>query len=236
MHSYHSYVSMPEDQNAGLVGPQMTYQRGMMNHTMSTHREIPLLYMHMDEAKSFLAETNAHILRQGHPPVNHNSTHLTLSGMQHHGNQSFWRPQLVNLASAQGFTDAPQFYSMNGWVFANNPTFEMCLNEKVIWYVYGKCTFIFAQSPRSPLTLLVPTAYGSASHVFHMHGNGFQFHGVNKATQGLNDGNMAALYMNATGKGLWQVICHVNNHVAKGMVSNYWVMTDNCPAINPGSS
>lgn len=52
--------------------------------------------------------------------------------------QTYWSPQLVNLLSADKFEGTPQFFSLNGYVFANNPVFKMCLNENVIWYVYGK--------------------------------------------------------------------------------------------------
>ena len=91
---------------------------------------------------------------------------------------------------------------MNGYVFANNPIFEMNVDDKVIWYV---------------------NAYGSASHVFHMHGNGFAYHGANEYAISINDGVGKTLVMNATGRGLWQVICHVSNHQAKGMLLNYRV-------------
>jgi manganese oxidase len=61
---------------------------------------------------------------------------------------------------------------MNGVVFSNLPRFEMCTDNKVIWYVY---------------------AYGGASHVFRMHGNGFNYHGNNMASTSLNDENMKTL-------------------------------------------
>ena len=48
------------------------------------------------------------------------------------------------------------FTVSNGYVLANNPIFETCKNDNVIWYTY---------------------AYGSGSHVFHMHGNGFTENG-----------------------------------------------------------
>lgn len=54
------------------------------------------------------------------------------------------------------------------------------------------------------------------------------------ATMDLHDGGMAALYMHATGAGMWQLICHVDNHLGKGMVANYWVMQDSCSASTPG--
>lgn len=46
------------------------------------------------------------------------------------------------------------FYTINGYIFANNPVYEMCLDDNVIWYL---------------------NAYGSMSHVFHMHGNSFMY-------------------------------------------------------------
>ena len=52
-------------------------------------------------------------------------------------------------------------------------------------------------------------AYGGASHVFHMHGNGFKYHGFNEYAMSVNDGVGKTLYMDAVGLGRWQVICHV---------------------------
>lgn len=104
---------------------------------------------------------------------------------------------------------------MNGYIFSNNPTYEMCENDNVIWYV---------------------TAYGSASHVFHMHGNGITYEGINQYAVSINDGVGKTLIMSATDIGLWQVICHVNNHHQKGMVSNYRVYkSGDCPLKPLGS-
>lgn len=46
----------------------------------------------------------------------------------------------------------PEFYVINGFVYANNPPFQMCVDDPVIWYVF---------------------AMGADLHVFHMHGNNF---------------------------------------------------------------
>lgn len=78
----------------------------------------------------------------------------------------------------------------------------MCQDEQVIWYAYG---------------------WGSASHVFHMHGNGVTVQGEKAFAVSLNDGVSKTLLMNATGVGFWQVICHVDNHQQSGMVANYVV-------------
>ncbi|KAK0347742.1 hypothetical protein LTS02_009782 [Friedmanniomyces endolithicus] len=125
------------------------------------------------------------------------------------GNYTVWHPQAVNLAGSGQFSNAPSFYTMNGYIFGNNPTYEMCLSDKVIWYV---------------------NAYGGASHVFHMHGNGFKYHGFNEYAMSVNDGVGKTLYMDAVGGGKWQVICHVDNHQALGMVSDYQVYpAGQCP-------
>lgn len=105
------------------------------------------------------------------------------------GNYTVWHPQLVNLAGAGQWSAAPSWHTMNGYVFSNNPPFEMCLGDKAIWYVNG---------------------YGSASHVFHMHGHSFTYHGFDEYAVSINDGVGKTLYMNATEPGLWQVLCHVS--------------------------
>lgn len=208
MWAYHSYVSMLNDLNAGLMGPTIVYPRGQMNTTMSSHREFVLLYMNFDEAQSFLSATNARNF--GVTSANTSVMSLPSYGPGY-GNYSIWHPQIVNINSATQLssTQAPTFRSLNGRSYANNPPFEMCLDDKVIWYVY---------------------ALGSASHVFHMHGNGVTLGGMNKATVSINDGEMMALQMTATGLGEWQVICHVANHLADGMADNYIVHpTASCP-------
>jgi hypothetical protein len=57
-HSYHSYVTMQEDTNAGLIGPSIIYARGQMEEVMTTHREFPILYMSFDEHVSFMSKIN----------------------------------------------------------------------------------------------------------------------------------------------------------------------------------
>ncbi|KAK0343622.1 hypothetical protein LTR02_017382 [Friedmanniomyces endolithicus] len=259
VHSYHSYVTMQQDTNASLIGPTMIYAPGMMNSTISNYREIPLLYMVYNEADSWLSAANKAALQgsgsnskrqsSGHGYAGYSSWGPSGSSAQASasstsaagasatessasptgagsslggitsaqinnlwsGNKTVWQPQIINLVGYSQFSDAPSFYTMNGYIFANNPTFEMCLNDKVIWYV---------------------NAYGSASHVFHMHGNGFAYpwDGTNNYAVSLNNGVGKALYMNFTGVGKWQVICHVNNHQTIGMVSNYEVYKDGqCP-------
>jgi FtsP/CotA-like multicopper oxidase with cupredoxin domain len=219
-HSYHSYVSLEQDTNAGLVGPTIIYAKGEMARTMAEYREIPLLYVIYSEAQSFLSAANAARLNGGSWSGSAASSMGGLGSYSNEstaypaGNYSIWHPQIVNLESADQFSSAPAFFTMNGYIFANNPIFEMCLDDKVIWYV---------------------NAYGAASHVFHMHGNGITYLGNSEYAVSINDGVGKTLVMDAVGKGLWQVICHVDNHHALGMVSNYRVYgAGQCPLPSPG--
>lgn len=137
MHAYHSYVSMQEDMNAGLIGPQMTYQRGKMTETMKRYREFPVLLEGTDESKSFFAAENAKRAGQN-VTVDYDKS---FSELMQYGNVSVWKPQMTNLLSSTKYDDAPTFYALNGMILGNLPTFEMCLNDEVIWYLYGKCRF-----------------------------------------------------------------------------------------------
>ena len=191
---------MQEDTNAGLIGPSIIYARGQMEEVMATHREFPILYMSFDEHVSFMSKinnmtTNDTSSGSDMGSGNDNSTSYQQScpasssysgscnasiypsssdgsmtqgrtgGSQefsdlinadaNYGNRSIWQPQLTNLLSS-AWGNGATFYSLNGYVLANNPVFEACKNDNVIWYTY---------------------AYGSGSHVFHMHGNGFTENG-----------------------------------------------------------
>ncbi|KAI5238357.1 Cupredoxin [Aureobasidium subglaciale] len=197
--SYHSFVNMPADTSAGLSGPIIVYNSGEMTSTMSAHREFVVTTNTHYEARSFMAGTNAK--KAG---VDTSSMRPTNQLVQPYiGNESFWVPQLTNfpeiqLSDAQG----PNFYTMNGYVFSNGAPYEMCRDDPVIWYVM---------------------AFGGASHVFHLHGNNFQYNDIWQASQSINAGEMFTFNMNAQLPGVWQLLCHVSSHNLFGMQQNYVV-------------
>jgi hypothetical protein len=128
IHSYHSFVSLQEDANAGLIGPTIIYARGKMNTTMASFREFPILYNTYDESISWLSSENKVRLNPGNDTQSLIQTDT--DGLAP-GNETVWKPQLTNFGGRGGFTLAPTFYSINGYVYANTPTFEMCLNDNV---------------------------------------------------------------------------------------------------------
>ncbi|CAI9630513.1 hypothetical protein GT037_003415 [Alternaria burnsii] len=207
IHSYHSYVSLQQDANAGLIGPTIIYASGKMNETVASYREFPILYNTYDEDQSFLSGANKARI-EGGSSAQYIMPQFDTTGLPD-ANMTVWKPQLTNFESGRQFDGAPIFFAINGFVYANNPLFEMCVGDNVIW---GS------------------NAYGSASHVFHMHGNGVVYQRFHEYAESINDGVGKTLYSKAVGEGLWQVICHVQNHHTKGMVANYRVYSkDNCP-------
>jgi hypothetical protein len=63
-----------------------------------------------------------------------------------------------------------------------------------------------------------------------MHGNGFTYQGMNLASMAINPGVMVTLNSEAMGHGFWQLMCHVSDHDARGMVdklhcARQWVLS-----------
>jgi hypothetical protein len=198
--AYHSFVNFETDVNAGLVGPQIIYNRGNMSTAMAATREFPILYNIYNETTSFLAATNVQL-----KGTNSSNDAVTLPYASP-GNQSFWIPELVNMPTVSlSASDAPAIHTINGYVFSNGPPFEMCAGDDVT------CKSSFAHS----------YAYGSASHVFHLHGNNVFYDNRWVVAKSANDGEMFTLKMEAGLPDVWQVVCHVQNHLSKGMVAGY---------------
>jgi hypothetical protein len=129
IHSYHSYVALQEDANTGLIGPTIIYAQGKMKSTMASFREFPILYNTFDENISWLSAENK--ARLGSNESNQYSTSQYSTAGLPKGNQTVWKPQLTNFLDSRQFEAAPVFFSINGYVYANTPTFEMCLNDNV---------------------------------------------------------------------------------------------------------
>lgn len=120
--SYHSFVNMYADTNAGLMGPLIVYAPGAMNATMASYREFTLLYNVYTQTESFLAAANEQ--KYGNGSQIPKEVQLA---EQYAGNYSIWKPQLVNMPSVDlSSTQAPKLHSLNGYMYSNGEAFEMC--------------------------------------------------------------------------------------------------------------
>ncbi|KAK3076949.1 hypothetical protein LTS18_011579 [Coniosporium uncinatum] len=203
LRSYHPFVNLEADMNSGLVGPNIIYGRGLMNNTVAAYREFIVLYEIFEEANSWVGNSGSQLVEP------------------HDGNSSFWQNQLMNIP--EGSMSAPNFwggasgqpgpvvpyFTINGFIFSGGPAFEMCEKDHVIWYAMS---------------------YGSAPHVFHLHGNNVWTNGLWVVAKAINPGEGFNLYMRPAIQGVWQVICHLANHLSMGMQANYRVWPEHsCP-------
>jgi manganese oxidase len=76
----------------------------------------------------------------------------------------------------------------------------MCVNDPAIWYIMDM---------------------GFDTHVAHWHGNNVVMNGITMASVPINPGQMVTATMAASNPGWWQLICHFNTHLSKGMEANY---------------
>ena len=139
-----------------------------------------------DETLSFMAEVNAK-----YKNISAGSPMPVMLGSNFSGNQSFWMPQLTNMPTITlNATSAPQWYSVNGWVFANNPAFEMCQGEQATWGIYGYSGMSHGAFPflsrylNAMLTIACPHA------AFHLHGHSVYDGQRNSVTVDIQDGVM----------------------------------------------
>lgn len=192
--------SMYQDQDAGLSGPVIIYNSDGMNKTMSSNRELIVFFGDNQESNSFLALHNVNkYLPNMASQVSNESYKYPIPQS---GNESVWYPQQQNVPLTPSITAAmlPNFFPINGYIYANNPPFEMCVNDNVIWYLWDM---------------------GFDTHVAHWHGNNVVYDGIVKPAIPLNPGQMVTTTMSAANPGWWQLICHFNTHLSKGMEANY---------------
>lgn len=101
---------MYKDQDAGLSGPLIIYNRGQMETVMASNREFIVFYGDNQESNSFLALQNV----QKYLPAgasmfaNLSSTYPRITTG---GNESFWYPQMINSPLTNVTTEAaPNFF------------------------------------------------------------------------------------------------------------------------------
>ncbi|KAK9371541.1 Cupredoxin [Lipomyces chichibuensis] len=199
--SYHSYISMYQDQDAGLSGPVIIYNQGMMEKVMGANREFVVLYSDNQEWNSFLALQNVKKYLPGFKAKNLTSEY-PIPGS---ANKSYWYPPMINTPKTNiDSTVAANFFPMNGYVFANGPPFEMCLGDSAIWYLWNA---------------------GFDQHAVHWHGHNVVNNGRLTAVVPIAGGQMTTTTMTAANPGKWQMICHFTDHMAGGMEAYYTVQT-----------
>lgn len=96
------------------------------------------------------------------------------------------------------------FYSINGYIFGNLPSFVMKKGERVRWYLLGMGNEIDLHTP-------------------HWHGQTVMYDHRRTDVVELLPGSMATADMVANNPGTWMLHCHVSEHMESGMMAAYTI-------------
>jgi len=111
----------------------------------------------------------------------------------------------ADLKADPGFEESNLMHAINGYVYTNGPKAAMKAKTKVRWYIFSMGTEVDLHTP-------------------HVHGNVWtNSMGMNMDMFGELPGEMQTLNMVPDTTGLWLMHCHVNDHIAAGMISQYQV-------------
>ena len=125
-------------------------------------------------------------------------------------NSSLWLDTNLSALSAppspddEGFIESNLMHSINGYVFGNLPGLTMHKGERVRWYVMAMGTEVDLHTP-------------------HWHGNTVLTGGMRADVVSLLPATMLTADMQPDDVGTWLFHCHVNDHIAAGMLSLYTV-------------
>jgi hephaestin len=104
----------------------------------------------------------------------------------------------------EDFGESNLMHSINGYVYGNLPGLTMHKGERVRWYVMAMGTEVDLHTP-------------------HWHGNTVISGGMRADVVSLLPATMITADMQPDDVGTWLFHCHVNDHIAAGMMSLYTV-------------
>jgi len=113
-------------------------------------------------------------------------------------------PHQVATSDEDAFEESNLMHSINGYVYGNGPVFTMRKGQRVRWYTYTLGTEVDLHTP-------------------HWHGNTVTTGGMRGDMIQLLPGMMMTSDMVPDDVGTWFYHCHVNDHIAAGMMARYKV-------------
>jgi len=109
------------------------------------------------------------------------------------------------LPDGDDFEESNLMHSINGCVFGNQPMVTMRQGQRVRWYVMSMGTEVDLHTP-------------------HRHGNDVTVGGMRMDVVSLLPAGMVVADMVPDNRGTWLFHCHVNDHIAAGMLTRYQVL------------
>jgi hephaestin len=132
--------------------------------------------------------------------MNENKSHLLLANLRKFPQ----KPYPADLGE-DGFDESNLMHSINGYVYGTEPMITMREGQRVRWYVLSMGTEVDVHTP-------------------HWHGNDVTVGGMRTDTVSLLPASMVVADMVPDNPGTWLFHCHVNDHIAAGMMTRYQVV------------
>jgi len=120
--------------------------------------------------------------------------------------QKFETPYQAPDPGDEGFEESNLMHSINGYVFGNQPLVNLKRGQHVRWYVMSMGTEVDLHTP-------------------HWHGNDVTVAGMRMDVVDLLPASMIVADMVPDNPGTYLFHCHVNDHIAAGMLTRYNVTT-----------
>jgi FtsP/CotA-like multicopper oxidase with cupredoxin domain len=178
MWMYHSHTDEVADTYSGLMGPLVVTGRGLARPDgtpKDVGREMFSVFSVMDENQSHFLDDNEHTYEQPYQPPD------------------------------GGFAASNLMYSINGYVYGNQPLPTIKVGRHVRWYV-------------------MDMGGEHDLHTPHWHGNVVTVGGMRMDVLILLPATMTIADMVPDDPGIWLFHCHVNEHLIGGMLTRYRVI------------
>jgi len=193
---YHSHNYEPKDVNAGLIGPIVITAKGMARPDGSprdVERELFALFMIIDENQSHYFQHN--IDTYAGDPKSVKKLEAVPADLD--GNADF--------TLGSGFALVNHKFTINGYIYGNNPPFQMHKGEHVRWY-------------------LMTMGDGFNFHTPHWHGNVVTVDKHRTDILLLGPAQFVVADMIPDNVGTWMFHCHLSDHMKGGMMTDYQVL------------
>ncbi|XP_060105083.1 hephaestin [Heteronotia binoei] len=175
---YSSAVDATRDTSAGLVGPLLICRAGALseeNKQKGVDKEFYLLFGVFDENLSWYLDANLkYYLRE------------------------------EEALEDRGFQESNRMHAINGFMFSNLPSLDVCTGEKVSWHLLGLGT-------------------ETDVHGVAFQGNTVLMDGMRRDTASLFPHTFATAFMQMDNEGSSEVYCQTSNHYQSGMRGRYSV-------------
>ena len=193
---YHSHNYEPKDVNAGLIGPIVITAKGMARADGSpkdVERELFALFMIIDENQSHYLQHNIDTYTGDPKSVKK----LELVPEDADGN--------ADLTMGHGFALINHKFTINGYIFGNNPPIQIHKGEHARWY-------------------LMTMGDGFNFHTPHWHGNVVTVDKHHTDILSLAPAQFVVADMVPDNVGTWMFHCHLSDHMSGGMMTTYEVL------------